>query len=458
MNFRNPVVRKGSKRAFIHDALISLRFVVDQGVKVYLLNEVLVPGIAKGEFESDDWMKLVFVVLMFTLPGHFLQYVAHQRNLWKIGGGSRKLLQSNFLRKFMSYSPEAHKRVDSGEVILIMFDQIPEIVAKAYGSVFPLVQSTHQLIFIIIYQLMSPLIFTSRKADIGQVALTSLSVTAIFPIVMFLSLKLRSGKSLQLTFEAREAKAAASSFVIDVLDNLRMLSDYGKRGAIADSFDAKIGKYNVKRANHLADFTSNKFTPVSLSLLIQAGWILGGGAMLVQGTGGLDLGTFLANMSIFKMIGTCWSNIYQNLLNMQEVTREFRRVVRLMNLPSEAIAQRNFLDSCAKETTSRLSALESEQLSQSLGQGEAPYVDRLPIRMFELQHRFEDIVALSSVSLELKQGLLHGIAGSRRSGKSTVLRLIGGRALPNPDAPPNSLYVPQHLRTLHVSKDPLFFH
>jgi ABC-type branched-subunit amino acid transport system ATPase component len=129
-----------------------------------------------------------------------------------------------------------------------------------------------------------------------------------------------------------------------------------------------------------------------------------------------------------------------------------------MNLPSEAVAQRNFLDSCEKETTSRLSALESEKMSQSIGQGEAPYVDRLPIRMFELQHRFEDVVALSSVSLELKQGLLHGIAGSRRSGKSTVLRLIGGRAVPNPDAPPNSLYIPQHLRTLHVSKDPLFFH
>jgi len=177
--------------------------------------------------------------------------------------------------------------------------------------------------------------------------------------------------------------------------------------------------------------------------------------MLVENSGGLDLGTFLANLSIFKMIGTCWSAIYQNLLNMQEVSRELRRLVELMNLPSEAFAERRFLESCEKDTANRIAAFNGKVV---LSGAETLPVDELPIRLNCLAHRYAEVEALSAISLELKQGFLHGIEGPRRCGKSTILRLIGGRTLPNPDAADGALYVPQHLRTLHVSKDPLFFH
>jgi len=455
MNFKNPVVRKGSIRAFVHDVLVSLKFVLDQGIRVFLINSVLLPAMGKG-FTDTDYVKLIVVVLLFLIPGHFLQLVACRRNLWKIGGGSRKLLQSNFVRKFMSYAPEASEQVDNGEVMIIMFDQIPEIVAKAYQNMFPLIQNFVQLILIIIYQLLAPYIFNKKNVDIGQIALLSLSVAFIFPIIMLCAFWLTSGKSLQLMSEQRDSKTAACSFTLDLLANLHMMADYGKRGHAADLFDAKIGVYNGKRAKHLADFTANKFVPVSLSMIIQAGWIFGGGLMLVNEVAGMDLGTFLANLAIFKMIGTCWSGIYQSLLNMQEVTRELRRLIRLMNFPSENTAERQYLESCAKESQSRLLALGKEPTGLEEDHANLS-VDKLPIRLHKLTHRFDQVEALSSISLELRQGLLHGIAGVRRSGKSTLLRLIGGRTLPNPDAPENSLFVPQHLRIIHVSKQPLFF-
>merc|ERR1719329_465724 len=59
---------------------------------------------------------------------------------------------------------------------------------------------------------------------------------------------------------------------------------------------------------------------------------------------------------------------------------------------------------------------------------------------------------------EMKQGELVALVGPAGCGKSTMLRILGGAILPsNLDANSQLLFVPPHLRMLHVSSMPLFF-
>jgi len=58
-----------------------------------------------------------------------------------------------------------------------------------------------------------------------------------------------------------------------------------------------------------------------------------------------------------------------------------------------------------------------------------------------------------SGEVEIQQGHVIALLGPKGEGKSTLLRIFGGVILPKPEV----LFVPSHLRVLHISSEPLFF-
>lgn len=61
---------------------------------------------------------------------------------------------------------------------------------------------------------------------------------------------------------------------------------------------------------------------------------------------------------------------------------------------------------------------------------------------------------IENASLEFSQGKLVALVGRPAEGKSTLLKLISGVLLPDS----GNLLIPPHLRVLHISQEPLFFH
>merc|ERR1719329_1822117 len=95
----------------------------------------------EGEGDDDKNTTLLGVIsLFFLFPYFYLHYLAYRRCMWKLGGAPRKLLQANLMRKFMSYTARVRAGVDHGELILILFKDIPHVVTSVFGAMFPLVR------------------------------------------------------------------------------------------------------------------------------------------------------------------------------------------------------------------------------------------------------------------------------------------------------------------------------
>merc|ERR1712217_658332 len=58
------------------------------------------------------------------------------------------------------------------------------------------------------------------------------------------------------------------------------------------------------------------------------------------------------------------------------------------------------------------------------------------------------------VNVSVEQGKLVAVVGQNGCGKSTLLKLLGHVIFPSDDQ--GELFIPTHLRILHVSRDPMF--
>jgi ABC-type multidrug transport system fused ATPase/permease subunit len=64
----------------------------------------------------------------------------------------------------------------------------------------------------------------------------------------------------------------------------------------------------------------------------------------------------------------------------------------------------------------------------------------------------QEFPGISNVNLDIEQGRLVALISKRGQGKSTLLKVLGGVLLPD-----GSMYMPTHLRVLHVHQEPMFF-
>merc|ERR1719456_1075117 len=97
-------------------------------------------------------MLLISLALCFFIPHLFMHYLDYRRNSWKLVGAPLKMLQVNLMKKFMSYTSSVRKGVDEGEVIVVLFKEIPNVVLDVYGSIFPISKEISLLAILLLYQ------------------------------------------------------------------------------------------------------------------------------------------------------------------------------------------------------------------------------------------------------------------------------------------------------------------
>merc|ERR1712107_511584 len=82
-------------------------------------------------------------------------------------------------------------------------------------------------------------------------------------------------------------------------------------------------------------------------------------------------------------------------------------------------------------------------------------IDLLPIELHHITFNFGKTGisshVLLNVCISLKQGKLHAFVGPPREGKATLLKLVGQVLLPQERG--GDIFIPSHLRVLHVSAE-----
>lgn len=189
--------------------------------------------------------------------------------------------------------------------------------------------------------------------------------------------------------------------------------------------------------------------------------------------GTLSLGAFLATLNIFKELGKESAEIYMEIMEIQRSIGPLRKVSTLMNLETDLVMRMMVNRSRRKEGETQRLVARRNSMTQGSGSGDLARqgsallttdkgeqvfaVDTIPISLANLSFRYGDAANIwKGIDMKFDQGKLYAFVGPPHEGKATLLKLLGQVLLPEVGANQGSLFVPPHLRILHLSQDTLF--
>jgi len=89
------------------------------------------------------------------------------------------------------------------------------------------------------------------------------------------------------------------------------------------------------------------------------------------------------------------------------------------------------------------------------GQNVAAEFDVIPIVVSDVNFEYSaGVPVLTNITMSIPQGQMLAVAGPHNSGKNTFMQLLAGILLPTS----GSIFIPAHLRVIHISRDPIFLH
>lgn len=154
------------------------------------------------------------------------------------------------------------------------------------------------------------------------------------------------------------------------------------------------------------------------------------------------------------------------MLDMQNVFPSLGHIVKFMNLPTD-VAKRMQLSRQRRKTglgerealkrrSTEGSLEERQQLEKETHQNGA-LVDSIPLAATDIQYTYpndpdQSGPAVAKGTFQIPQGSFVTLVGHRGQGKTTLLKILGGVLLPS-----HGVFIPSHLRVLHISEQPLFF-
>jgi len=168
----------------------------------------------------------------------------------------------------------------------------------------------------------------------------------------------------------------------------------------------------------------------------------------------LSLGVFLATISIFgTYLSDAITELNEQLNVIIEAFTDLKEFTLYFNLPLELPALKEINVRRRQESTIMRSQFHHFSPRDNNGHQAKEATDAIPLKTTNLTIRNQkgDAV-LQDINVEVDQGRLIAIIGQHRSGKSVFLQLLADMILPKE----GSVFVPSHLRVLHVSREPMF--
>jgi len=456
-NLRDSLVCSGTLKILMKDQFHNLYFMLKLFLNVYLVDFVLKPTPA-----SDRWLigqgrpsSLFFIMGAMVTPIavlHLLDYVSIS---WRVAGKSKMLLQSALMQRFLDYEDSSRFHLKNGDFVMAVTRDTDDLVCGGFMGLTRLAAQLGKLAMMLAYQLVAPAVFgnpLSNSAILGCVL-----PTIILPALLVLFLAARQSLLAQLCREERQRQTALLERVVGTVLNFRLIADYGRRDMAVDQFNRDIDSCN-KVGRQVSRVEQNDVYFATWLTAVMVAVYTGFGGMQVLG-GELPLGMFLTGVHIYMQIGEAWGHIYRSLLEICQAFPGLQRIVFLMNLTTDHRERKQLSSHC-----SHLAEALLKHMSPDVPHGERR--DHLPIILenitcsYMVQSSTGSILRKEDMELQgrlhIEQGQLVSLVGPRGGGKSTLLKVLGGAMLPVFDGF-TSVFVPGHLRVLHIGTEPAFF-
>lgn len=438
MNWRNPVVRRGTIRIVFLNLVHNLHFLLTLYLDVFLVDTVLTrEGFRKSE--------LGLYALMVVLPLGVLHVLDYSRLSWRVEGASLKILQGSLYWKFIHLDHQRHGKVRSGELV-VAITRFGDTVVSGYMDLFLLLLFSGKLIMAFLFQC-RPRLLSGAPIDPLQFVLGTWPLFG-FPVLLFALLAKRTGTTTRVLAQKNHEELQLVDGLQDAVLNYQVIRDYRRRFWMTDCFEAQVDRKNGATVAADQVILNNIYYAKWLNKFFVVAYVILGGMEFMSSDpnaeAALSLGMFLATLRAYRNIGNAWCDIYESLLRIQQVIPALRQFAVFLNLRSDLVQFSPHLKDRIRRTKEHFQECDGVSSMMPIVVRQSSIIVTAPGRCSHLSY---------DGLLEIPQGNLVCFVGPQSGGKATLLRMLGSMMRPTD---PNSIFVPSHLRVLNASFEAMF--
>jgi len=446
----NPVVKSGTLKMVFTDQACNIYGLFNLYLSVYIIDFVVKTTVPEHQlfFIHDRETSLWVLVTIQLLPIALLHYLHYQKPSWKVIGESKRVLQTALLRKFLNYSSDVRLDLQQGDLILAMARDAFDVVDAGYIKLLGVLKSFGGIGIALVFQCTAPFIFNRpfRIWIVGAIIL--------FPVALATFAWLRYQVTSRWLNQTMETQADLATHVNETVQSYRLIADYNRRPFFIERYEKLIDKNNQVTSDTARVICNNGYAAQWFTASVVCLFTLIGGYLVIIGN--MTLGMFLANIRILTLVGDASEGMYATMMDIQMVLPQLTRITRLLNLPIDVDERKQLYECSCEATTKRQETFGAVTDSKVL-------VDSHPLEVHNLEIHFPGSPAMQIQKLlftgrmTMPQGKLIALVGAHGSGKSTLLKCLGSEVLPAEPEDARGLYLPSHLRALHVASAPMFF-
>eukprot|EP00929_Paragymnodinium_shiwhaense_P036480 TRINITY_DN19544_c0_g1_i1.p1 TRINITY_DN19544_c0_g1~~TRINITY_DN19544_c0_g1_i1.p1 ORF type:complete len:1176 (+),score=325.76 TRINITY_DN19544_c0_g1_i1:88-3615(+) len=446
LNWGNSEVRRRTLLILLNKQVPNIEYILRLYMNVYLVDYILNTDIPVDHLvlvKSRELSLVAVCCIIFALLGftHVFDFI--QRSCFEVGGTSRHLLQTALVRKYLHYDDDSRMRLRQGDLVMAMVRDTVYLV-DGYRNFLRVLQNLGHLAMIPLFQVTAPVIFGRPFKPV------SLLPNLVFPAFMITFLLARQAVTTICLDNRNRAQDDFVNKINQTASCYRLIADYSRRPFFVWQIEEACRKFNEDNKLVKLLLINNKYFAKWVAHIVVCFYTFIGGWLVVHGQ--LSLGMFLTNISIFGQVGMHWEDIYRLLMEIQAVLPALQTLTILMNLPGD-------VEPLMDLGKARILATQQHRRSLSEPLSKKPKVDEINIAVEGVKFKYNSFHGSTPVNhagrMDVPQGSLVCIIGPHGEGKSTLLKIIGGGILPGEGS---NLFIPSHLRVLHVSTPPLFFH
>jgi len=473
LQWENGPIRNGSKKLILVGQIHNLVFMLKLFLGVFLLKEVF-PASTDPQLLHEKHIGLVVIAAINVITFGVLHFLERHKFEWKVGGMSRAMLQKAILRKYLTCDTSAKQDLKDGILIMGIARDTKDVVAFGYMGFIALLNTIGGLFTLCLFQCLAPIVFHLPPRMAAFVPML------IFPTVLGLIMSLRNKMTIEMLIGRNNQESDIVGEVVETTKDYQLIMDFDCRGHAVQNFEKEIAEFNMADKESLQMLCNNAHFAPWITVLFLAMYTFTGGSQVIDGD--LSLAMYLTNVAVFTQMGGAYGHILAMCVNIQTSFPALLRITKLLNLPADDATRMNFIRyKCETSVKLLQQATLDNKARADLGTADAPVdinmlpvpIDTLPIWVKDLSlthlHTMQmqagrtssnDIEASLTLTgyVEIKQGRLVSIIGPNSEGKSTLLRILGGSILPDAEAcAQGQLFVPCHLRIIHIPCEPCFF-